>query len=108
MKFKLYEIHNKKGDYYLDAEIDEKGGLMLMGQDIGKSVASVWGDSDLEYNYYLNPEETAKFTKILQEKHGDLPLKDILTTHYCDLGACEALRKIAEEHGFEFGFCSYV
>lgn len=108
MKFKLYEIHNKKGDYYLDAEIDEKGGLMLMGQDIGKAVESVWGDSDLEYNYYLNPEKTATFTKLLQEKHGPLPLQDILTTHYGDLGACERLRKIAEANGFKFSYFSYV
>lgn len=34
---------------FIDAEIDEKGNLVLSGQDIGKAPEECFGDSDYEY-----------------------------------------------------------
>ena len=34
---------------YIDAEIDEKGNLLLSGQDLGKAPKDWFGDSDYEY-----------------------------------------------------------
>jgi hypothetical protein len=34
---------------FIDAEIDEKGNLLLSGQDIGKAPKDWFGDSDYEY-----------------------------------------------------------
>lgn len=34
---------------FTDAEIDEKGNLIMYTQDIGKTPEEVWGDSDYEF-----------------------------------------------------------
>ncbi len=41
--------HRGETSVFIDAEIDEKGNLVLSGQDIGKAPEEWFGDSDYEY-----------------------------------------------------------
>lgn len=55
---KRVELCNQKGDPWItiQAEIDNKGNLLLSGQDLGQSVRDVWGDDDYEYWLLVSKE----------------------------------------------------
>jgi hypothetical protein len=44
-------LYEKRGEtsIFIDAEINDKGSVVLSGQDLGKAPEEFWGDSDYEY-----------------------------------------------------------
>jgi len=50
---------------------NEKDQLYFDGHDIGNSVEEVWGDSDYEYIYKIEPEEVNKFYNLFSIRDGD-------------------------------------
>ena len=50
---------------------NEKDQLYFDGHDIGNSVEEVWGDSDYEYIYKIEPEEVNKFYNLFSIRNGD-------------------------------------
>lgn len=49
----------------------EKGQLYFDGYDIGKTVDDLWGDSDYEYVYTIEPGEVNKFYQLFNIQNGD-------------------------------------
>ena len=49
----------------------DKGQLFFEGYDVGKTVEEVWGDSDYEYSYTIEPDEVNKFYEIFGLELGD-------------------------------------
>ena len=50
---------------FIDAEIDEKGNLVLSGQDIGKAPEECFGDSDYEYWLVVAASDKERVLSIL-------------------------------------------
>ena len=50
---------------------NDKDQLYFDGYDIGKSVEEIWGDSDYEYIYTIEPEEVNKFYNLFSIRDGD-------------------------------------
>ena len=50
---------------FIDAEIDEKGNLLLSGQDIGKAPKDWFGDSDYEYWVVVAASDKERVLSIL-------------------------------------------
>jgi hypothetical protein len=48
LRVKLVEEHGKTS-IFIDAYIDNDGGLVISGQDLGEFPEKYWGDSDYEY-----------------------------------------------------------
>ncbi len=58
----------------IDAEIDEKGDLVIFGHDIGKAPKEFWGDSDYEYWVTVPSKEKDKLLlAILEDMYKDDP-----------------------------------
>lgn len=49
----------------------EKGQLFFDGYDIGKTVEEVWGDSEYEYTYVIEPDQVEKIYEIYDLKKDD-------------------------------------
>ena len=47
------------------------GQLFFDGYDSGKKVEQIWGDSDYEYTYTIEPDQLDKFYKLFDLKKGD-------------------------------------
>ena len=50
---------------------NEDNQLIFDGYDCGKTVSDVWGDSDYEYTYTLEPIQVNKFYEIFGLQSGD-------------------------------------
>lgn len=59
IKISMKIYFNEKGQFYFD------------GYDCGKQVDNVWGDSDYEYNYIIEPAEVQKFYLLFGLQDGD-------------------------------------
>ncbi len=70
---KVTLFYLERPDIKLSMQIyfNEKDQLYFDGHDIGKSVEEIWGDSDYEYIYTIEPEEVNKFYKLFSIKDGD-------------------------------------
>lgn len=69
-KFKLYE---KRGEtsIFIDVEINNKGNVVLSGQDLGKAPEEFWGDSDYEYMIVVKQEQKdLLLLSLIEEKFG--------------------------------------
>jgi hypothetical protein len=60
---KVTLFYLERPDIKISMEIyfNDKDQLFFDGYDIGKSVEEVWGDSDYEYTYTIEPEEVYIF-----------------------------------------------
>ncbi len=65
-KIRLYEMRGETS-IFIDVEIDEKGAIIMSGQDLGKAPQEFWGDSDYEYWITINEEQ--KDTLLLSLVH---------------------------------------
>ena len=50
---------------------NDKGRLYFDGYDCGKRVDDIWGDSDYEYTYTIEPDEVQKFYQLFELQDGD-------------------------------------
>lgn len=59
-KIILYKEESENIKISMEMYFNEKGQLIFDGFDIGKTVKEIWGDSDYEYYYTIEPEEVKK------------------------------------------------
>lgn len=100
----LCDWHGDRVEVHVRAEI-ENGELLISGQDLGPYVEAAWGDSDYEYWYHLDKENTEKLLKAIDDV--DDPKEALLREFYGEDG-CRMLRKLCEENSIKYEFNSYV
>ena len=109
---------------FIDAEIDEKGDLVLSGQDIGKAPKDWFGDSDYEYWLVVAASDKDHVLSILlgqvaggqqfrpagdaSEDEKDWALLTVIEKTYGgDLRAVSALSDLLKANGIRFEFRTY-
>jgi len=109
---------------FIDAEIDEKGNLVLSGQDIGKAPKEWFGDSDYEYWLVVAASDKDHVLSILlgqvaggqqfrpasdaSEDEKDWALLTVVEKTYGgDLRAVSALSDLLKANGIRFEFRTY-
>lgn len=70
-KIILYREERPDINIYMDMYFNNDGQLIFDGQDIGKSVAEYWGDSDYEYTYTIEPAEVEKLYTLFGINNSD-------------------------------------
>ncbi len=116
--------HRGEASVFIDAAIDEKGNLVLSGQDIGKAPEEWFGDSDYEYWLVVAASEKDRvLTMLLGQVAGGqqfIPVSDasedekdwaLLTaiekTYGGDLRAVSVFRDLLRANGIRFEFTTY-
>jgi hypothetical protein len=67
----LFQLENSNIKIFIEIYFNENGQLRFDGQDISRSVEGIWGSSEYEYMYAIEPEEVNKFYEIFNVKDGD-------------------------------------
>jgi hypothetical protein len=70
-KVTLFYLERPNIKISIQIYFNEKDQLYFDGYDIGKAVEEVWGDSDYEYTYTIEPEEVHKFYQLFSIPDGD-------------------------------------
>lgn len=101
-KISLYQFKSPFISIYIDAYFDD-GKLIIEGQDIGKTVEEVWGDSDYEYSVTIPSNEVIKLYALFQVKEGDengllKAIADKYNTNTC----YSEFRDFLKENGIEY------
>ena len=100
----LCDWHGDRVEVHVRADLKD-GELTLSGQDLGPYVEEIWGDSDYEYWYHLDKENTEK---LLEAIGGIDDPKAALLREFRGEGGCRALQEFCNENGIKYGFSSYV
>ena len=100
----LCDWRGKRVEIHIKASIVD-GELTLSGQDLGISTNETWGDSDYEYWYHLDKENTEKLLEII---HGSDDPKTALLREFRGKDGCKNLRELCEKNGIRYEFSSYV
>ena len=70
-KVSLFYFENSNIKISMQIYFNEKDQLYFDGYDTGKFVEGVWGNSDHEYSYTIEPAEVNKFYPVFNLKDGD-------------------------------------
>lgn len=70
-KFTLFYLEKPDIKISMELYFTDRDQLYFDGYNIGKSVEAIWGDTDYEYTYILEPEEVDKFYQIFNLAPGD-------------------------------------
>ncbi len=70
-KVTLFAVERPDIKISMQIYFTEKNQLFFDGYDIGKTVEEVWGDSDYEYTYTIEPDEVNKFYPLFSLTVGD-------------------------------------
>ena len=99
----LCDWHGARVDVHVSARL-ENGELTFEGQDLGSYVEDAWGDSDYEYWYCFDKENTAKLLSVIR---GEQEPEAALLREFSGEGGCRALRALCERNGIRYRFDSY-
>jgi len=91
----------------VDAAI-RNGCLLVSGQDLGNSVSEFFGDSDYEYWYSFDIENTKLLITRLLEQNPELDVKELLSDNFSGIDGCSNLRNFCEKFGIKYKFSSYA
>ncbi len=100
----LCNWHGDRVEVHVRADMTD-GALTFSGQDLGPYVEQVWGDSDYEYWYSLDRENTGK---LLSAIHGEQDPQAALLREFSGEGGCRKLRQTCEGNGIRYNFHSYA
>ena len=100
----LCDYRSERVEVHVKATI-ANGQLTLSGQDLGPVVESFWGDSDYEYWYTLDKDNTAKLISAI---HGEEDVQGSLLREFSGESGCKRLRDICEQNGIQYQFFSYA
>ena len=90
---------------HVTAELD-CAKLTVSGVDCGKAAEEFWGDSDYEYWYHFDEENTALlFLKIGADQTD--PLKN-LKENFNGLSGCRKLRDFCDSEGIAYSFSNWI
>ncbi len=88
---------------------NDKDQLYFDGYDCGKRVDDVWGDSDDEYNYLIEPAEVQKFYPLFGLQDGDKSaLLQEIKTRFGVNKAYTLLGEFMQLHNIAFSRFSYT
>jgi hypothetical protein len=116
--------HRSETSVFIDAEIDDKGNLLLSGQDIGKAPKEWFGNSDYEYWVVVAAPDKERVRSILlgqaaggqqfspaadaSEDEKDWALLTVIEQTYSgDLRAVEVFRELLKANGIKYEFRTY-
>ena len=70
-KITLFKLERPDIKISMEIYFNEINQLYFDGYDIGELVERIWGDSDYEYTYTIEPEEVNKFYPLFNLRNGD-------------------------------------
>lgn len=95
----------KKGvNVYVKASVKD-GKLTLSGQDLGGFVEDTFGDSDYEYWYSLNEQDTKKFFELICKTGTP---QEALKANFSGIDGCSRFREYCKNNGIECEFSNYA
>ena len=86
------------------AELSE-GCLKILGQDLGEAVMEFFGDSDYEYFYNFDQENTERLFTLLNP--GGHKIKEVLTQRFSGMDGCRILKEFCDANSIKYSFFSY-
>src|SRR5210317_1937096 len=102
--FSLNEDHIKIS---MELYFNERNELFFDGYDIGKRVEDIWGDSDYEYCYTINPSEVKKLYKFYKINEGERSaLLNTLKEHFSGNQAYSKFGAFMKKNGIEYSASS--
>jgi len=106
MKITLCDENLGRVSVHVEASIRD-GELLISGQDIGSLVGEIFKDSDYEYYYSFDKENTKKLLKTLQPDANQDMLLSLLADRFSGVDGCSLLRKHCEDEGITYKFHSF-
>ena len=103
-KLVLCEFFSKKLDVYVWADMEDNK-LTIAGQDLGPFVEEIFGDSDYEYWYSFDENETEKLLRLI---HGLEKPEEALLDAFCGLDGCTTLKAFCKKNNIHYQFYSYA
>jgi hypothetical protein len=98
-KVTLFRHKHPEIETCIQAYFNEEGELIIDGYDIGNRVKEIWGESDYEYAYRINPDSVKQLYNILGLNHGDkLALLEAIKSKFNDNSAYTELGKFMDEN----------
>ena len=91
----------------VDAAI-RNGCLLISGQDLGDQVSEWYDDSDYEYWYSFDIENTKLLIAKLSEQKSTSSVKKLLSDNFSGLEGCSNLRSFCKEFGIKYDYSSYI
>jgi len=99
MASKMIEIARQEGAEFRSVHlaVEDDGAIKMDAQDIGPTVAQIWGDDDYEFWVRVPPASVSKLAfELLREKFAG------------QLGAVDAFRNWCKAHDVQYEFDSWV
>ena len=94
-RVQLRNEHHGDDSRYLDAYVDQDGGLHIDGQDLGPSTASVSGDGEYEYHKTVAAADIPALLELLGRDANDNIL-DVLETGWTGPASYDLERTLRE------------
>ena len=97
-----------EGVYSCSIEIRVQDGcIRISGQDFGSVCKSMTGDSEYEFFYSLDEENTKRFLLVLRERYGlKKSLRQVLKEEFGDYWNSDSFRDICMFNGIQYQFYS--
>ena len=86
------------------AEISE-GCLTIAGQDLGQAVTDVFGESEYEYYYEFDQQNTERLFNLLKTERQSV--NEVLTQKFGGMDGCRRMREFCEANNIKYSFFSY-
>ncbi len=106
MKITLCDENLGHVSVHVEASIKD-GELLISDQDFGSLVGEIFKDSDYEYFYSFNKENTKKLLKTLKPDAALEELLALLADRFSGVDGCSLLRTHCEEEGINYKFHSF-
>lgn len=102
----LCDYKLKNASVYVEASING-GKLLISGQDLGSLVEELFHDSDYEYFYSFDEENTRKLLGSLKSGAEIDELLNLLADKFSGVDGCRLLRCHCEEKKIQYKFNSF-
>lgn len=105
MKTELCNEKLQHANIYVLAELSE-GKLKISGNEIGRACEDLFGDSDYEYFYSFDEENTEKLFNLLLDEPATNKLA-MLKKNFNGPDCCIKLREFCQKHSIKYSFFCY-
>lgn len=82
--------------------------LLISGQDLGDVVQEHFSDSDYEYWYAFDVENTKLLFTKLSEQNPELNIQELVTENFSGLDGCRNLRDYCKQFDIQYDFSSHI
>jgi len=86
------------------AEISE-GCLTIAGQDLGQAVTDVFGESEYEYYYEFDQQNTERLFNLLNSEGQSV--NEVLTQNFGGMDGCRIMREFCEANNIKYSFVAF-